>query len=164
MKTDITKINISGKSVGLIGLDDVFKNVKQLHLSDDLMCQQEILRQVKKHNYIVQKSEQEYSAALWRVYQKWSGIDVGKEEKTGPVFKVLGPGCSSCDKLMKDLLELLTEMNIAADVEHVRDLNKIAEFGLVAVPALVLNDMVICSGKVPHKKKLKELILSEMRT
>ncbi len=58
-------------------------------------------------------------------------------------------------------VQKLSQLDLAADVEHVRDLNRIGEFGLVATPALVINNKVKASGRAPAKSKLKEMIAAE---
>jgi len=74
----------------------------------------------------------------------------------GNSVKVVGPGCSQCDMLDKILIEVLSEMNILADMEHVRDIKEIGKYGVMGTPALVINGKVVSVGKVPGKEKLKE--------
>ncbi|UCE08694.1 MAG: thioredoxin family protein [bacterium] len=71
---------------------------------------------------------------------------------------VLGPGCYSCDKLMEDMKAVLAELNIAADLEHVRDKKEIGRFGMVGTPALVINRKVVLSGRTLPRNQLKKLI------
>ncbi|MBU1163596.1 MAG: thioredoxin family protein [Proteobacteria bacterium] len=71
-------------------------------------------------------------------------------------IKVLGPGCSQCDMLDKILIEVLSEMKILADMEHIRDIREIGKYGVMGTPALVINGKVMSVGKVPSKEKLKE--------
>jgi len=73
-------------------------------------------------------------------------------------IRVLGAGCPQCDRLETMTLEILAELGEAADVLHVRDSQAIAEFGLVAVPALVINGRVVSGGHVPGRAALAERI------
>ncbi|MCP4693628.1 MAG: thioredoxin family protein [Desulfobacterales bacterium] len=73
-------------------------------------------------------------------------------------IKVLGLGCPRCDQLERDLMELLTEMNVDADLEHVRDLEEIRQYGVIGSPAIVVNGDVKVVGVVPPRSKLKALI------
>ncbi|HDZ89276.1 MAG: thioredoxin family protein [Deltaproteobacteria bacterium] len=74
------------------------------------------------------------------------------------VIKVLGPGCPQCDGLEQTLMEVMGEMGIMADIEHVRDIKKIGEYGVMGSPGLIINGEVKSVGRVPPKNKLKEWI------
>ena len=54
-------------------------------------------------------------------------------------IKVVGLGCPNCDKLEQMIFRVMAESNIAGDVEHVRDLAEVANYGLLPTPALVIN-------------------------
>ncbi|MBC2693760.1 MAG: thioredoxin family protein [Desulfobacteraceae bacterium] len=58
-------------------------------------------------------------------------------------------------------MELLSEMNLLADMEHVTDVKEIGKYGVMGTPALVINGKVMSVGKVPAKEKIKEW-LSEL--
>jgi small redox-active disulfide protein 2 len=72
------------------------------------------------------------------------------------VIKVLGPGCNQCDRLAQEVIEVLSEMKLSADVEHVRDIKEIGSYGVMGTPGLVINGKVTSVGKVPPKAKLKK--------
>jgi quercetin dioxygenase-like cupin family protein len=44
----------------------------------------------------------------------------------------------------------LTEMNLAAELEHIRDADQIAEFKVKGTPALIIDgkEMTVCAGQV----------------
>ena len=42
-------------------------------------------------------------------------------------IKVLGQGCVQCDRLEKDLMEVMAEIDLAADLEHVREIKEIGK-------------------------------------
>ena len=78
-------------------------------------------------------------------------------DPAGPVqVKVLGQGCPSCDKLEQDVMAVLAELGLAADLEHVRDIRAIAAYGVMGSPALVIDGKVVAAGKIPSKNQLKE--------
>jgi hypothetical protein len=56
-------------------------------------------------------------------------------------------------------MALMTELNISADLEHVRDSAEISRFGMMAMPALVINGKVKATGKIPAKATLKTWLL-----
>jgi small redox-active disulfide protein 2 len=78
-------------------------------------------------------------------------------------IKVLGAGCAKCNKLEQMTIEVLSELNEKADIDHVKDFKAIASYGVMRTPALVINGQVKFSGLVPSKDKLKEVITSELK-
>jgi len=73
-------------------------------------------------------------------------------------IKVLGTGCANCKTLEKLVINALAEMSFEADVEKVEDITKIMAYGIMRTPALVINEKVVLSGRVPSVKELKEII------
>jgi small redox-active disulfide protein 2 len=73
-------------------------------------------------------------------------------------IKVLGTGCSKCKTLEKLTREVVGENNIAADITKVEDIVLIMGYGVMATPALVINEKVAISGRVPSKDEIKKLI------
>ncbi|MDD4635320.1 MAG: thioredoxin family protein [Dehalococcoidales bacterium] len=74
------------------------------------------------------------------------------------VIKVLGPGCAKCHKLEKLVKEVISEMGIPASVEYVKDMGKILEYPILTTPGLVINEEVVCAGKVPSKQEIAAMI------
>ncbi|HRW61855.1 MAG TPA: thioredoxin family protein [Bacteroidales bacterium] len=73
-------------------------------------------------------------------------------------IKVLGTGCPKCKTLEKTTREVVSEMNIEANISKVEDIMKIMEYGVMHTPALVVNEKVVFSGRVPSANEIKELI------
>jgi small redox-active disulfide protein 2 len=69
-------------------------------------------------------------------------------------IKVLGPGCTQCDKLERELMEVMVELGLAASIEHVTDLKEIAKYGVMGTPALIVNGKVKAVGRVPPRNKI----------
>ena len=65
----IRKIPIDGKETGIDRLDWILLDVASLGLSDDERVTDEIVKRVKKFNYIPGKKEAEYRKALLREYR-----------------------------------------------------------------------------------------------
>ncbi|MFZ2634026.1 MAG: thioredoxin family protein [Desulfosalsimonadaceae bacterium] len=66
-------------------------------------------------------------------------------------IKVLGPGCSKCKQTETIVREAVAEAGVAADVEKVTDIMKIAGYGVFGTPAVIVDGEVKCVGKVPSK-------------
>ena len=75
-------------------------------------------------------------------------------------IKILGPGCMNCKTLERRTIEALQELNMEAVVEKVEDYQKIASYGIMRTPGLVIDEKVIVSGFVPLVEKLKEILLA----
>jgi small redox-active disulfide protein 2 len=73
-------------------------------------------------------------------------------------IKVLGTGCASCKSLEKAVFNALAELDIAANVSKVEDIVKIMEYGVMSTPALVINEKVILSGRIPSTSDLKDIL------
>ena len=67
-------------------------------------------------------------------------------------IKVLGPGCAKCQQTEKVVKEAVAEAGVAADIEKVTDLMKIAGYGVFRTPAVVVNGEVKSVGKIPKKQ------------
>lgn len=76
-------------------------------------------------------------------------------------IRILGPGCPRCEEVRKRTIDVLVELNIAADVQKITDMKKIMEYKIMATPGLVINGRVICSGRIPSKDEIKEWIETE---
>ena len=68
-------------------------------------------------------------------------------------IKILGTGCKKCVSLKENTEVALKEMGVEAEVVKVSDLQEIMSFGVMTTPALVIDEMVVSSGKVlkPHE-------------
>ena len=132
---------------------EIFERVAGERLDTEDQLTERLLGLVSKSNYIPPGAEREYKQALLREFKKYIGEDV--EEDTGGLeIKVFGPGCPRCDRLMNDVMSVLARLDVAADVEHVRDLSRIAELGPVGMPALMINGKIVSSGRVPSDKDI----------
>ena len=64
---------------------------------------------------------------------------------------VLGPGCPKCQQTEKVVKEAVAEAGVAADLEKVTDVMKIADYGVFGTPAVVVDGEVKSVGKIPRK-------------
>ncbi len=76
--------------------------------------------------------------------------------------KVLGIGCSNCRTLEDRTREALAVMGVTAEIEKVTDLSDIAGFGLMRLPALVVDDRVVLAGRVPKTVELVALLSDQV--
>jgi small redox-active disulfide protein 2 len=73
-------------------------------------------------------------------------------------IKILGPGCPKCGEVEKRVKNALAELNVAADVEKVTDIEKMISYGILATPGLVINGEIKCAGRVPRPEEIKAWI------
>ncbi|MDO9534444.1 MAG: thioredoxin family protein [Bacillota bacterium] len=77
-------------------------------------------------------------------------------------IKILGSGCRNCEKLEKETINALAELDVVAEVEKVSDMEKIMEHDIMMTPALVVNEKVKVFGRVPRKEEIKKWIKEEL--
>ncbi len=73
-------------------------------------------------------------------------------------IKILGTGCAKCQSLEALTHEAADELGLAADFEKVTDPGEIASWGVMATPALVIDDEVVVSGRVPTKADITAML------
>ncbi len=73
-------------------------------------------------------------------------------------IKILGSGCARCHQLEKTTEEVVKELGIDATIEKVKDINKIVDYAVLTTPGLVINEKLVCAGRVPTKAELARLI------
>lgn len=72
--------------------------------------------------------------------------------------KVLGAGCKSCHEQYENAKEAVKTMGLSVDVEYITDMQKIMEYGVMRMPALVVNDKVVSQGKVLKPADVEKLL------
>lgn len=154
---EVTQITVGGHRIGIIGLKEALAEIAaQCAGRSEAEIKAALLARLGRSNYIAPQAEGEYEAAFFREYRKFIGAPLPEDRSGGLQIKVLGPGCASCDKLEQDLMAVMAELDLPADLEHVRDVKEIACYGVMGSPALVINGKVVAAGRVPSKSQLRE--------
>ncbi len=73
-------------------------------------------------------------------------------------IKILGTGCSRCRALEQVTRSAVAEMGITADIEKVEDIVKIMNYGVMRTPALIIDEKIALSGRVPSLAEVKEVL------
>jgi len=73
-------------------------------------------------------------------------------------IEILGMGCSKCKQLTANAEAAVKELNIAAEILKVMDIDKITEYGVMITPALVIDGTVVSAGKLLSKDDIKKII------
>jgi len=154
---DVTKIKVDKQSVGIIGLNRVMEEMAAGYgEKPEEEVRLELVKRLSKRNYIPDRARENYGKAFLREFNKFLGKPYEEEDSAGLEIKVLGAGCVQCDRLEREIVEVTAEMNLTADIEHVRDLKEIGKYGVMGTPGLVINGKVKAVGQVPPKHKIVE--------
>lgn len=69
-------------------------------------------------------------------------------------IKILGKGCSKCQRLEELARAAAAEAGIEATFTKVKELDDIIAYGVAVTPALVIDDDLKCSGRLPSKQEI----------
>lgn len=73
-------------------------------------------------------------------------------------IKILGSGCSNCQRLEAVTHAAVDQLGLDATFDKVTDPADIASWGVMRTPALVVDDQVVLSGRVPSAEDVKKLL------
>ena len=73
-------------------------------------------------------------------------------------IKVLGSGCKNCEMLLGATKDAVREKGVCADIEYITDVEQIMRYGIMSLPALVVDEKVVSAGKVLKAKEIEKLI------
>ena len=74
------------------------------------------------------------------------------------IIKVLGRGCTNCKNLERVTREAVDALGLDATIEKVEDYAAIMGYGVMSTPALVVDEQVLVSGRVPKAAEVRELL------
>ncbi|MFH1854523.1 MAG: thioredoxin family protein [Candidatus Omnitrophota bacterium] len=73
-------------------------------------------------------------------------------------IEILGMGCPRCKKLYENAKKAVEAKGIQAEVFKIEDINKIAEYGILSMPAIAIDGNVKASGRVPEPEEIERWI------
>jgi hypothetical protein len=164
MTSDIVQVSMGNRSIGIVGLKKVMADLAATAAGKTADECREILYQgIAAQNYVPPKMAKEYKDALLRAFKVFTGEAAQEAPAGGIRIQVLGPGCHNCDRMEQDVREVLAELKMPGDLSHVTDPAEIAKYGLMGVPALVINGRVVCVGTLPDRNRIKQWLM-DLRT
>lgn len=73
-------------------------------------------------------------------------------------IKILGSGCANCKKLEAVAREAATQAQVEAEFIKVTDMKDIMAYNVMSTPALVINEKVVSSGRIPATADVIKLL------
>ena len=73
-------------------------------------------------------------------------------------IKILGTGCSKCNKLEQITRDAVAEAGVDASISKVDDILEIMAYGVMTTPALVVDKKVMIKGRVPSVKEIIKIL------
>ena len=72
--------------------------------------------------------------------------------------KVLGAGCKSCHEQYENAKAAVKAMGLNIEVEYITDMEKVMGYGVMSMPAIVVNEQVVSMGKVLKAADVEKLL------
>lgn len=73
-------------------------------------------------------------------------------------IQVLGTGCKTCHQQLENVKTAVKTLELAAQVEYITDMEKIMAYGVMVMPAIVIDGEVVAAGKLLKAKAVEELL------
>jgi hypothetical protein len=161
MPDDILQVRIGKNLVGLRGLPEIFQELASRSWSSAEEAQEELLRRVAGANYIPAGSREDYRLALWREFRRFQGEAADPETAAGLEIKVLGLGCSGCQKFYQQVVDILAARAIEADLQYITAPALLKQYNVRSFPALIINGRLVLAGQTPPLAQLEKLLLAQ---
>ena len=81
-----------------------------------------------------------------------------KSEGDINAYKVLGPMTKQCELLLQNAAIAAKKLKCHAEFERVNDLRRVVAYGVMALPALVIDEKVVAGGSVLPVEEIMEII------
>lgn len=82
----------------------------------------------------------------------------GSSAKGISSIKILGAGCKSCHDQYENAKAAVKAMGLSVEVEYITDMEKVMAYGVMSMPAIVVNEQVVSMGKVLKAADVEKLL------
>jgi small redox-active disulfide protein 2 len=79
-------------------------------------------------------------------------------------IKVLGSGCANCKRVEQIARKVVAELSLEAEVLKVTDYNDITSYNILSTPGLVINENVVCAGRIPTPAEVTTWVTNALET
>ncbi len=145
-------IKVGRATVGLVGLDMALQQLLHQGDMEDEAAADFLYAAISRQNYLPAGTEGLYRQALLQEYIRFRDPAAHTDTLT---IRILGRPCVTCNKLKTMVIDILQEMNIAADIEDIQDLDEIWRYGVTKTPALIINNQVKSAGIQPPRNQVE---------
>lgn len=73
-------------------------------------------------------------------------------------IKILGTGCAKCKTLYRDVEEVLKGKHIEANLVKIEDIGEILKYGVMSLPAIVIDGKVATQGTRLSKDEIVKIL------
>jgi small redox-active disulfide protein 2 len=157
---DVSQVRVGEFTVGIIGLKSVLQDMAgEWAEKPDAQVAAELVGRLSAKNYIPETTKVLYGLAFLREFKKFTGKPYEEEVSEQLEIKILGPGCANCDRLEREVMETVSELDLPAGIDHVRDIREIGKYGVMGSPALIINGKVKAVGRVPMRSEIRKWLM-----
>ena len=157
---DVSQLRVGEFTVGIIGLKSVLQDMAgECSEKPDAQVAAELVERLSVKNYIPESAKVSYGMAFLREFKKFTGKPYEEEPSEQLEIRILGPGCANCDRLEREVMEAVSELDLPAGIDHVRNIREIGKYGVMGSPALIINGKVKAVGKVPLRSEIKKWLM-----
>ena len=73
-------------------------------------------------------------------------------------IQILGSGCTNCNRLEQQAKDAVAELGLPITIEKITDFDRMGQMGVMATPAIAIDNVVKFAGKVLTKDQIIKLI------
>ena len=77
-------------------------------------------------------------------------------------IKILGSGCANCKRLEAVARQAVSRLGAEAEVVKVTEYPEILKYSILSTPGLVINEKVVCAGRVPNESEVTMFLTSAL--
>ncbi len=77
-------------------------------------------------------------------------------------IKVLGPGCANCAKVEQIARQVVQTLAVEATITKLKDRETWKPYGLLYTPGLVINEKLVCGGRIPSQAEVTTWIINAL--
>ncbi len=157
---DVSQIRVGEFTAGIVGLKSVLQDMaREWAEKPDDQVASELVKRLSAKNYVAECAKASYSRAFLSEFKKFIGKTYEEEGPEQLEIKILGPGCANCDRLEREVIEAVSELDLPAGIDHIRDIEQIGKYGVMGSPALIIAGEVKAVGRVPMRSEIRKWLM-----